>query len=796
MAPDAVCKLKALLGIPLHAVLLALQGFIHLLLLSLELLQALQKFCQLSILDDQMRRGKTDMQFLEAIRKRFDGKNQAIVPGSLTVVQPGSNFPTPNTSPTFTIRHFTGDVDYSVEGLLEENAELISGDMMHLLNSTKNDFVRKLFGQSALKTVMHPAEKTAVMQAQVISKPLRMPSVARRGTNRPRRVGPREPTIEDGVETGNATSPALDRAADAGLSYSGHGVSGQFLTSLNIIKKSILNPNTNSYFIFCIKPNDRRIANQFDSKCVRGQIQTFGIHEISQRLKQADFSIFLPFAEFLGLADSGNLIVGSEREKAEWIINDKRWLENEARAGNTGVFLSERCWASISDVSEDALKRTRYSKANLFDDENASPSGRDINPFSDSKVDLMGHSSYDRYYDGKDLDSFSDAGASAYHGDMFRNHETRDEMAARGNRKDLTEVEEVLTSGSRKRWLALVWLFTFWMPDFLISGIGRIKRPDMRMAWREKLAINIMIWLSCGFVVFFLLGFPNLICPKQNVFSGEELSSHNGKDNNGAYVSLHGVVFDLGAFMPNHYPSIVPQSALQKYAGLDVTALFPVQVSTLCRQVGNVAIDESVTIQPNPVNITGNAVQISGNDPNANYHDFRAFTNDSRPYWFIEQMGMLNKDYLVGYVGYSADYVGTMASKPATSNVRIINGRIYDLTNYINGAARVVPIPGRDTPSNVNTNFMDQNVILEGEVGKLIALQILHTKLSKRIYGIHRNFLIMMAPSGYEVIGQNMPYPSPDLKDIAMTIINFARSSTSACSQKHQKALLLHGSMQ
>ncbi|KAK1807146.1 hypothetical protein LTR12_018512, partial [Friedmanniomyces endolithicus] len=32
----------------------------------------------LSILDDQMRRGKTDLQFLESIRKRFDGKNPAI----------------------------------------------------------------------------------------------------------------------------------------------------------------------------------------------------------------------------------------------------------------------------------------------------------------------------------------------------------------------------------------------------------------------------------------------------------------------------------------------------------------------------------------------------------------------------------------------------------------------------------------------------------------------------------------------------------------------------------------------
>ena len=37
-----------------------------------------------------------------------------------------------------------------------------------------------LFGQEALHTVMHPNEKTAIMQAQVSSKPSRMPSMARR----------------------------------------------------------------------------------------------------------------------------------------------------------------------------------------------------------------------------------------------------------------------------------------------------------------------------------------------------------------------------------------------------------------------------------------------------------------------------------------------------------------------------------------------------------------------------------------------------------------------------------------
>ncbi|KAG9609221.1 CHS5 chitin synthase, class V, partial [Aureobasidium melanogenum] len=35
----------------------------------------------LSILDDQMRRGKTDQQFLESVRRRFEGKNPAIEAG-------------------------------------------------------------------------------------------------------------------------------------------------------------------------------------------------------------------------------------------------------------------------------------------------------------------------------------------------------------------------------------------------------------------------------------------------------------------------------------------------------------------------------------------------------------------------------------------------------------------------------------------------------------------------------------------------------------------------------------------
>lgn len=68
----------------------------------------------------------------------------------------------------------------------------------------------------------------------------------------------------------------------------------------------------------------------------------------------------------------------------------------------------------------------------------------------------------------------------------------------------LEEVDDLPVSGSRKRWMALVWMLTFYIPDFLIRWLGRMKRKDVRTAWREKLAINLLIWLSCLFVCFFI----------------------------------------------------------------------------------------------------------------------------------------------------------------------------------------------------------------------------------------------------------------------------------------------------
>ncbi|KAJ9605553.1 hypothetical protein H2200_010210 [Cladophialophora chaetospira] len=673
----------------------------------------------LAILDDQTRRGRTDTQFLESLRKRFQDKNKAIVVSSATTTLPGSNFATTNLSASFTVRHYAGEVDYPVNRLVEENGDVVSGDLMNMVRATKSDFVASLFGQEALNTVSHPAEKTAIVQAQVSSKPLRMPSISRKKHEQLRRMGSRRadrsPAPQEEGESASLQEEGRSRRTKPSATGLTQGAAAQFLSSLDNITKSLTAPNVNNYFIFCLKPNDRRIANQFDSKCVRQQVQMFGIAEISQRLRTADFSIFLPFGEFLGLTEADTDVVGSDREKAQLVLDNKQWPGNESRIGNTGVFLSERCWASVALTGSQSAAYFGGNAPTL-----SRPDTPSLNPFSDSKARLVpsnegtplaygDESKGGGYFGTRDLDAKSDAGASAFNsGDMFRNLETKEELAEKANRKKMEEVDVVPLSSSRKRWLVVIYFLTWYLPDFAIKWVGGMKRKDVRVAWREKFAINIMIWVSCLFVAFFIVVFPQLICPKQDVYSAAELQSHDGKGSHSAYTAIRGVVFDLGAFIPAHYPPIIPGSSLEKYAGVDATGLFPVQVSALC-QGKDGRVDPAIQLDYTSTNISGSAAVISSADPNRRYHDFRSFTNDSRPDWFFEQMIYLKGNYKKGMIGYTPQYVHTLAKK--SHSIAVLNGRVYDFTTYQQGGRGVRVPAGQTVPTGIDQDFMDDSVV-------------------------------------------------------------------------------------
>ncbi|KAK9454909.1 chitin synthase-domain-containing protein [Dipodascopsis uninucleata] len=612
----------------------------------------------LPLLDDQSRRGKSPASVMDLMRKRYD-KHPAIKFASVTN--------------TFTICHFDGEVEYPLDKIMDANADDISGDLMNLFSSTSSEFIKLLFDSKAIMSIKHPREHSTVLQGQLSSKPLRQPSTIRRNTDE------KEPKS--------------------------YNVTGQFNIALDTMRKSFA--DANPYFIHCIKPNDKRIAGQFDVRCVRQQIKALSIADVAKRVQVTDVSLFLPFSELLGLAgfDENMMPTSSDVQKAEQIIVEYGWMERDARIGTTGIFLSELAWRQLVDPNDNYL----FTGTGMEGEALAGRVSKD-NPFNDSKAKLLTQTVNldDSPYLAENMEGMRStdvltvrSGQNQTGGDMFQNFDTREDLMQKEMLAREQEIDQITTSGARKRWMFFVWLLTFIIPDTFIKRLGGMPRKDVRIAWREKLAINIIIWLICLVVIFFIVGFPILICPTQHVYSLSELSSYNYNDSpDKTYIAIRGEVFDLTKFAPGHYPSIVSQTSVLKYGGEDASDLFPVQVSALCKGVDG-SVDPTVTLDYSGKNYT---------DDNAQYHDFRYFTNDSRPDWYYEMMLMLRSNYKKGDVGYSKQYIDTLVNDDSKT-IGIINGSVYDLTDYIAGGRQILVPSGESKPTNVTTSFLASSLV-------------------------------------------------------------------------------------
>lgn len=291
--------------------------------------------------------------------------------------------------------------------------------------------------------------------------------------------------------------------------------------------------------------------------------------------------------------------------------------------------------------------------------------------------------------------------------------------------KTATEVECVEdTKGSKKRdktrkrvsaargfWVAVTWMCTWWIPNAVLGKLGGMRRADIRMAWREKLTLCILIFILCAAMIWFICFFGQLLCPHQDLYTQSELQARSSKDN--AYVSIRGEVFDLTSFAPRHWASeVIPPGALFQYAGEDVSDLFPVQVSALC-DGNNAPVPDELMLETR-INIT---------DSNAVYHDFRYFRDDYRPDWYFEQMMYLRKNYRLGFMGYDPVDIQNQAEFPVQvggiSTQRrwaILHGNVYDLTSYLMGGVSMrgpqdpTFIPLSDTNITVGADFIDNSI--------------------------------------------------------------------------------------
>ncbi|KAJ2847518.1 hypothetical protein IWW36_003819, partial [Coemansia brasiliensis] len=88
-------------------------------------------------------------------------------------------------------------------------------------------------------------------------------------------------------------------------------------------------------------------------------------------------------------------------------------------------------------------------------------------------------------------------------------------------------IEAVEITRKRKLWVLFTWMATFWAPSPLLAWCGRMKRPDVRMAWREKVAICAIVLLLWFVLLFIIIGLGLILCPKQNVWTMDDITNIN-----------------------------------------------------------------------------------------------------------------------------------------------------------------------------------------------------------------------------------------------------------------------------
>lgn len=164
--------------------------------------------------------------------------------------------------------------------------------------------------------------------------------------------------------------------------------------------------------------------------------------------------------------------------------------------------------------------------------------------------------------------------------------------------------------------------------------------------------------------------------------------------------------------MATHNPKFITDKELLDYAGTDATNLFPIQVSAVCPGKDG-SINERVSFNYQSTNYSGQTTMTVSTDLNAQYHDFRYGRTYYQPSWLPYQMLNLEKSFFKGHIAWPAKYI-TKLVNDKDKTMGYIDGRVYDLSNYLSGAAPLLCPAGQPNCSasadGVDTQYMDLSV--------------------------------------------------------------------------------------
>ncbi|RIB29616.1 glycosyltransferase family 2 protein [Gigaspora rosea] len=654
----------------------------------------------ISIMSDQANKSnrKTDQTMLDSFNKKYS-EHQSFIPTGKSL----------NSLPTFGIRHFAGQVTYDSSGFLEKNVDNLSADFVSLFRSREggtassgNQFIAGLFTDKAVATESHPKNDDTIVAAQQSVKPMRAPSMRRKKS-----------TITD-----NSSKPKVACVAT------------QISSALDELCETL--EETLPWFIFCIRPNDAQLPNNINQKVIQNQLKSLGIPEIAKQL-QFEYTIGMLHLDLLERYSHVLNSIGLDqykdpKAKCDAIANNFGWNSFDMAVGNNKTYLSEKAWRNLEDMlrrmdnEEKRKKKSDKKGVSMMPDQNDDTLSQVSYPSNQELYSGPRRLSPPRNFDQQSFYS-GDDNRSNYSDDYYQeeNYSQYGESVSYGSEvyapshnmfggmdaKKLNEKDQIIEeepeeprkkSAARKKWLFLTWLLTWWIPPCFLSWCGGMKRKDIQLAWREKVALCIIIFLISCMVIFVIAILGFLICPRAYIYTDAEVQDHSfDKSPDNVFVSIRGQVFSLSSFAPRHIPTLVDQKSILSYGGTDASKLFPVQVSALCA-----GVDPAVTFD---YNLGNNA------DSNAKYHDFRYFTNDYRPDWYTEEILISMKaQYLVGQKGYPPQTIKDMATG-SKRQVAVLYDSVFDLTSYVMGGRGALGPNGTNITDSINLNFMNDMVV-------------------------------------------------------------------------------------
>lgn len=597
----------------------------------------------------------------------------------------------------FGIVHYAGTCSYDISSFLEKDSDLLDAPFVSLLRSSSDSFVAKLVSGPSLATEGHSQDETSVVQAQVSSRPLRQPTPV---ASPDHSVPPDDPPLLDPSKI-YAVSTQLDSTLS------------ELLSSLD---------RTHLWTMSCIRPNDSSSPNSLDKRRVKAQLRSLLIPDTIVRrgieyvadFSQNDFcERYVPTMR------------GSDAERIRQCAASNGWVEGpDYSMGHRSIWLAYRAWKTVEDGLRTVEKEQRRLAPDALEEDDESAMADDATEYTHANVALDNESQDNllvarvaphgsRYHDPNQAMSYSHSGlhspsipACTDEGEGWGS-----EWDKKGSTSALsplpkeggmaakvppTAVEEVPTSRSRRWWLFIVWTVTGLIPSFVLRYIGRMKRPDIRLAWREKLTIFLLIILLNGVVIFYIIEFGRLLCPDYNkVWDTNEVAQHTG--NNDWWVSVQGWVYDLSNFIHGDHSDITgivsnAQSNLDVLAGQDLTDYFPPPLALACNGLVNqgslqLSYKNFTPTAPTAIHISG----ASQPHPNSALHNSDWYTAT-----FIPAM----KTYRKGALVWDPKDI---AAQAADTNIQrcvaflrdvclfhipcriwaVWEGGLYDLTDYV-----------------------------------------------------------------------------------------------------------------